>query len=87
VRRYRAAAPGGQSAIASAKKALINDHIDHCLVHAEEVKKDRRRRSRSSARSPNISDQCAFLRRAFLTVAGPRLIRGMGIAITHEATG
>ena len=23
-------------AIASAKKALINDHIDHCLVHAEE---------------------------------------------------
>ncbi|ATE67949.1 MAG: metal resistance protein [Microbacterium sp.] len=25
-----------ESAIASAKKALINDHIDHCLVHAEE---------------------------------------------------
>jgi DNA-binding FrmR family transcriptional regulator len=25
-----------ESAIASAKRALINDHIDHCLVHAEE---------------------------------------------------
>lgn len=24
-----------ESAIASAKKALINDHIDHCLSHAE----------------------------------------------------
>ena len=26
-----------ENAIASAKRALINDHIDHCLVHAEEV--------------------------------------------------
>jgi DNA-binding FrmR family transcriptional regulator len=25
-----------ESAIASAKRALINDHIDHCLVHAAE---------------------------------------------------
>lgn len=25
-----------ENAIASAKRALINDHIDHCLVHAEE---------------------------------------------------
>jgi len=25
-----------ESAIASAKRALINDHIDHCIVHAEE---------------------------------------------------
>ena len=25
-----------ESAIASAKRALINDHIDHCLLHAEE---------------------------------------------------
>lgn len=25
-----------ESAIASAKRALINDHIDHCLVHAED---------------------------------------------------
>ena len=25
-----------ESAIASAKKAFINDHIDHCLLHAEE---------------------------------------------------
>ncbi len=25
-----------ESAVASAKRALINDHIDHCLVHAEE---------------------------------------------------
>ena len=24
-----------ENAIASAKRALINDHIDHCLVHAE----------------------------------------------------
>ncbi|WP_371422808.1 metal-sensing transcriptional repressor [Tardiphaga sp.] len=23
-------------AIANAKRALINDHIDHCLIHAEE---------------------------------------------------
>jgi len=23
-----------ESAIASAKRALINDHIDHCLLHA-----------------------------------------------------
>lgn len=27
-----------EKAIASAKKALINDHIDHCLVHAEKDK-------------------------------------------------
>lgn len=25
-----------ENAIASAKRALINDHIDHCLVHAQE---------------------------------------------------
>jgi DNA-binding FrmR family transcriptional regulator len=25
-----------ENAIASAKRALINDHIDHCLLHAEE---------------------------------------------------
>lgn len=25
-----------ENAIASAKRALINDHVDHCLVHAEE---------------------------------------------------
>ena len=25
-----------ENAVASAKRALINDHIDHCLVHAEE---------------------------------------------------
>ena len=25
-----------ENAIASAKRALINDHIDHCLVHAAE---------------------------------------------------
>ena len=25
-----------ENAIASAKRELINDHIDHCLVHAEE---------------------------------------------------
>lgn len=25
-----------ENAISSAKRALINDHIDHCLVHAEE---------------------------------------------------
>lgn len=25
-----------EKAVASAKRALINDHIDHCLVHAEE---------------------------------------------------
>lgn len=25
-----------ESAVASAKRALINDHIDHCLVHSEE---------------------------------------------------
>jgi uncharacterized protein len=25
-----------ENAIASAKRALINDHIDHCLIHAEE---------------------------------------------------
>ena len=25
-----------ENAIASAKRALINDHIDQCLVHAEE---------------------------------------------------
>ncbi|MBN8831355.1 MAG: metal-sensing transcriptional repressor [Sphingomonadales bacterium] len=25
-----------ENAIGSAKRALINDHIDHCLVHAEE---------------------------------------------------
>jgi DNA-binding FrmR family transcriptional regulator len=25
-----------EKAIAGAKRALINDHIDHCLVHAEE---------------------------------------------------
>nr|WP_244655092.1 metal-sensing transcriptional repressor [Sphingomonas sp. CFBP 13733] len=25
-----------ENAIASAKRALINDHIEHCLVHAEE---------------------------------------------------
>lgn len=25
-----------ENAIASAKRALISDHIDHCLVHAEE---------------------------------------------------
>ena len=25
-----------ENAIASAKRALINDHIDHCHVHAEE---------------------------------------------------
>lgn len=25
-----------ENAIASAKRALINDHIDHCLVHAED---------------------------------------------------
>ena len=25
-----------ENAIASAKRALINDHIDHCLVQAEE---------------------------------------------------
>ena len=25
-----------ESAIASAKRTLINDHIDHCLLHAEE---------------------------------------------------
>lgn len=25
-----------ENAIASAKRALINDHIDHCLVHDEE---------------------------------------------------
>ncbi|MDE1917374.1 MAG: metal-sensing transcriptional repressor [Sphingomonadales bacterium] len=25
-----------ESAIASAKRELINEHIDHCLVHAEE---------------------------------------------------
>jgi DNA-binding FrmR family transcriptional regulator len=25
-----------ENAIASAKKALINDHIDHCLIHAED---------------------------------------------------
>lgn len=25
-----------ENAIASAKRALINDHIDHCLTHAEE---------------------------------------------------
>ena len=25
-----------ENAIASAKRALINDHIDHCLVHADE---------------------------------------------------
>jgi len=25
-----------ENAIGSAKRALINDHIDHCLLHAEE---------------------------------------------------
>lgn len=25
-----------ENAVASAKRALINDHIDHCLMHAEE---------------------------------------------------
>lgn len=25
-----------ENAVASAKRALINEHIDHCLVHAEE---------------------------------------------------
>ena len=25
-----------ENAVASAKRALINDHIDHCLLHAEE---------------------------------------------------
>lgn len=25
-----------ENAIASAKRALINDHIDHCLAHAED---------------------------------------------------
>jgi DNA-binding FrmR family transcriptional regulator len=25
-----------ENAVASAKRALINDHIDHCLVHAED---------------------------------------------------
>lgn len=25
-----------ENAVANAKRALINDHIDHCLVHAEE---------------------------------------------------
>lgn len=25
-----------ENAIASAKRALINDHIDHCLIHAAE---------------------------------------------------
>lgn len=25
-----------ENAVASAKRALINDHIDHCLVHADE---------------------------------------------------
>ncbi|OJW66412.1 MAG: metal resistance protein [Sphingomonadales bacterium 63-6] len=25
-----------EKAIASAKRALINDHVDHCLSHAEE---------------------------------------------------
>lgn len=25
-----------ENAVASAKRALISDHIDHCLVHAEE---------------------------------------------------
>ncbi len=25
-----------ENAVASAKRALINDHVDHCLVHAEE---------------------------------------------------
>ena len=25
-----------ENAVASAKRALIKDHIDHCLVHAEE---------------------------------------------------
>lgn len=25
-----------ENAIGSAKKALINDHIDHCLAHAEQ---------------------------------------------------
>jgi DNA-binding FrmR family transcriptional regulator len=25
-----------EKAVASAKRALINDHIDHCLTHAEE---------------------------------------------------
>jgi len=25
-----------ENAIASAKRALINEHIDHCLIHAEE---------------------------------------------------
>ncbi|WP_068095091.1 metal-sensing transcriptional repressor [Novosphingobium rosa] len=25
-----------ENAIASAKRELINDHIDHCLLHAEE---------------------------------------------------
>ncbi|WP_343526199.1 metal-sensing transcriptional repressor [Sphingomonas sp.] len=31
-----------ENAIASAKRALINDHIDHCLVHAEEGEGTRR---------------------------------------------
>ena len=25
-----------ENAVANAKRALINDHIDHCLLHAEE---------------------------------------------------
>lgn len=25
-----------ENAVASAKRTLINDHIDHCLVHADE---------------------------------------------------
>ncbi len=34
--RYRSATPGGRECHRQRQAALINDHIDHCLVHAEE---------------------------------------------------